>query len=534
MRSLAALALSLLLAACGSSSSDDAAALPNDDTRAPTADASPSVPATDPDAGGDAAAPPPTCISDTAPASLGKATAAGEYTLVVEAASTSHTSWAQKGNEAVVLEVLRAGNKRVSHIVLHQGATKFSYGIHVGALAAGEELTVKVSPLTAANATKGACFSKIALAPVGGADAEGILNAPILKWPKGKSFDDLPVLIGWSRSGKSYQMTYTNENGGTVAICGGGAKGMRSEIARWGRGLDMEQGYTYGGGSSFERCPGAGGSAKARLEGAHPVLYYGDGHNRLYESRGGYGQACGTGSDVRADGDLLGWNASNPGNEADKDDPYVIVVRPLPVDLDALGFAKYGGRREGQIDTYAPWLYRIVDSELSREGKIDNVNTFSMSHYLFVDVYAADVDGSGDATCGGIFGGVSGGFVLRAKTAGGAVYDGPQMTADYFGSQTPGVKRLAIPLTGTVHAADITSLVFDAYDKDGIYILAIGDAFIPQPDGDNGAKLEYAVKGQKAVGAYVDDDDSGCVNGKNTNSGIEYPCVQDAIAIPVP
>lgn len=475
-------------------------------------------------------------ITDTAGASLGMATAAGEYTLGLEASSTSRTSWAEKDNEAVVLEVTRANGKRVSHIVLHQGQTTFSYGIHVGALAAGEELTVKVSPLTAPNAMKSACLSKITLAPVTGPDAEGIVNAPIMVWPKGKSFDDLPMLLGWSRAGKSYEITYTNENGGTAEICGGGAKGMRSEIARWGRGLDMELGYSYGNGSSFERCPGASGSATARLEGAHPILYYGDGHNRLFESRGGYGQACGTSGDTRADGDLEGWNSNNPGNEPEKDDPYVIVVRPIPVDLDAVGFHQYGGRREGQIDTYAPWMYRIVDSELSREGKIDNSNTFPMTRYLFMDVYAADVGGSGDSTCGGIaglFGHVSGGFVMRAKS-GDVISNGPQMTADYFGTQSPGVKRIAIPLEPGVTAKDITSFVFDAYDNDGIYILAIGDAFIPRPDGDNGAILDYVVKGKKTVGAYVDDGNSGCVNGMNTNSGTQYPCIQDAMAIPLP
>ena len=362
----------VMLLACGSAPANDASPLPATD--APPPSSAPAMPPTmtPGDAGSDAATP-PTCITDAATASLGKATAAGEYTLVVEASSTSRTSWAEKDNEAVVLDVLRASGQRVSNIVLHQGMTPFSYGIHVGALAAGEELTARVSSLTAPNAKRSACLSKITLAPV---TDEGVLNAPVMVWPRGKSFDDLPILVGWSRSGKSYEITYTNENGGTTALCGGGAKGMRSEIARWGRGLDMELGYSYGSGSNFERCPNASGTAKARLEGLHPILYYGDGHNRLFESRGGYGQACGTSSDDEADGNLEGWNSNNPGNDPANDDPYVIVVRPLPVDLDAVGFAKYGGRREGQIDTYAPWLYRIVDSELTREGKIDNSNTF--------------------------------------------------------------------------------------------------------------------------------------------------------------
>jgi len=36
-------------------------------------------------------------------------------------------------------------------------------------------------------------------------------------------------------------------------------------------------------------------------------------------------------------------------------------------------------RREGIVDTYAPWLYRLVDSELSREGKIDGTQTLPMT-----------------------------------------------------------------------------------------------------------------------------------------------------------
>ena len=431
----------------------------------------------------------------------------------------------------MVLEVLR-GSKRVSHVVLHQGASAFSYGVHVGALAAGEELSARVSPLTATKASKSACVSKIALTPITGADAEGALHAPVFVWPKGKAFDDLPIVVGWSRSAKSYQLTYTNENGGTVALCGGGAKGVKSEIARWGRGLDLEGGYAYGGAGTFGRCPEAGGSAMPRLEAAHPFLYYGDGHNRLFESRGGYGQACGTSGDNRADGNQDGWNTNNPGNEPEKDDPFTIVLRPLPVDLDAVGYATQAGRREGIVDTYAPWLYRLVDSELTREGKIDGTQTLPMTRYLFIDVYAADVGGSGDATCG--FGGASGGFVVRVATKDGVIANGPQMTVDYFGAQTPGVKRLAIPLPAAVSAKDITKLVFDAYDDDGIYLLALGDAFIPQPNGDNGATLDYVIKGKKNVGAYVDDGNSGCVNGKNTSGGVAYPCVGGAIDVSVP
>jgi hypothetical protein len=65
-------------------------------------------------------------------------------------------------------------------------------------------------------------------------------------------------------------------------------------------------------------------------------------------------------------------------------------------------------------------------------------------------------------------------------------------------------------------ASDVTKLVFDAYDSDGIYLVAIGDAFIARPVGTNGATLDYVHKGMKSVADYVDDASAGCVNGQNT------------------
>ena len=481
---------------------------------------------------------PGACAIDvtTAAVSLGKATVAGEYALTITASSKSKTSWAQTGNEGVVLEVLHAG-ARVGHIVLHQGQDSFAYGMHVGALAAGDELTVRVSPLTAPNATKGACISKVTLTSDLGAAAEGIVHAPIVKWPTEKAFDDLPVVLGWSKQKQGYQLFYTNENGGTTALCGGGARGVRSEMARWGRAFDIEGVWGYGGAGAFERCTGVVPAAPnaPRMDAQHPIIYYGNGHNTIYESRGGYAHDCGTGAANMPDapdtpnGDLEGWNVDNPGNDLALDDPYTIVLRPLPVDMDAIDYDQYIGRREGVADTYAPWLYRITDSELQREGKIDNSQTFPMTRYLFVDVYADDVGGSGDATCGPLsiepqITSVSGGFVLRAVSKDGTVSSAPQMTVDYFGTSGVGVKRLAIPLAAGVSAGDITKFVFDAYDDDGIYFLALGDAFVPQPASTNTATLDYVHKGKTPVNVYVDDDNSSCSNGVNTKNGVAYPC----------
>jgi hypothetical protein len=358
-----------------------------------------------------------------------------------------------------------------------------------------------------------------------GEAAEGIAHAPVFLWPRQKSFDDLPVIIGWSKQTKSYQAGYTNENGGTVVQCGGGAKGIQGEIARWGRAHDIEGVFSYGSGAKFGRCTGSGALAPnaPRMEGEHPRLYYGDGHNRLFESRGGYGGPCGGGGAEKANGSLEGWNTKNPGNDPANDDPFTIVLRPVPVDMDALGYAASSGRREGIIDTYAPWIYRLTDSELAREGKIDGNRSLPIQRYLFADVYAADVGGHGNSVCGSPLG-VSGGFVLRAVSASGVESSSAQTTDDYFDGGS-GVKRVAVPLAPGVTAKDIKKLVLDAYDDDGVFWLGVGDAFVAAPSGTNGATLDYVVKGKKDVNVYVDDGKDGCVDGKNTKDGVAYPCV---------
>jgi hypothetical protein len=269
-----------------------------------------------------------------------------------------------------------------------------------------------------------------------------------------------------------------------------------------------------------------------QMEGAHPQLYYGDGHNRLFESRGGYGQTCGTGSPEMPQGALAGWNTANPGNSLAADDGHVIVLRPLPYDLDAIGYASAGGRREGLADHYAPWLYRLTALELARENKIDNSVTFAMARYLYVDVKVADVGGSGDPYCAAL--GVSGGFVLRAVTKSGAMIDSSQITADYASNGNLDWKRVAIPLPAGTVAGDIDHFRFDAYDDDGIYLVGIGDAFIPDPASGNSATLSYVRQGQKALTYYVDDDSSSCSGGVNTagpTAGVAYTCAGSFVDI---
>jgi hypothetical protein len=356
----------------------------------------------------------------------------------------------------------------------------------------------------------------------------------VFRWPVQKRFNDIPILLGWSKSRKSYQTVFTNEDGGTAEQCGGGASGIQAEIARWGRASDIEGNFSYGGAAlHWERCTGAVDVTVTpiRMEGTHPILYYGDGHNRVFESRGGYGQTCGTGTPEHPDGAFAGWDTQNPGDDLAHDAGNVIIVRPLPVDMDALGYAQFGGRREGLADHYAPWLYRITALELARENKIDNSKSFAMPRYLYADVRVADVGGSGDQYCATL--GVSGGFKLRAITTDGTQIDGPQITGDYASNGNHDYKRVAIPLPAGVVAADIDHFIFDAYDNDGIYLTALGDVFVAEPQGPNGAKLDYVRQGVKPLTDYVDDGSSGCTNGVNTDGpgGTPYQCVGGQVTI---
>ena len=418
--------------------------------------------------------------------------------------------------------------------MLHQGKATFPYGMHVGELTVGEHVSVRVSTLSATSAVRKACVGPATLtsATALGAAGEGLVHAPVFRWPVQKRFDDLPVVLGWSKAKQSYQTVFSNENGGTTAQCGGGASGVQAEIARWGRAADIEGSYGYGGVSPrWERCTGtvAFSDLQPRLEGAHPILYYGDGHNRLFESRAGYGQACGSGGPEKADGDLAGWNVGGTDTSLAGDAGHVIIVRPLPVDLDAIGYAQLGGRREGLQDRDAPWVYRLTALELARENKVDGAKALGMSRYLYVDVRVSDVGGTGDSYCSLR---VSGGFKLRAITTAGATIDGPQITSDYASNGNHDWKRVAIPLPAGVGAADIARFQFDAYDGDGIYLTGLGDAFVATPAGSNGATIEAVRTGVKALAYYVDDDRSSCTN-DTTNAGPNgstYACTGSVVS----
>jgi hypothetical protein len=165
--------------------------------------------------------------------------------------------------------------------------------------------------------------------------------------------------------------------------------------------------------------------------------------------------------------------------------------------------------------------------ETAKEGKIDNKQTFSFDRYLHADVYVMDVGGSSHSCLpfGIQLGG--GGFALRAHTKQGKTDSNGVITIATCGD---GWKHVAIPLDAVHSPADFDKIIFDAYDGDGIYLAAVGDVYVLQADGANGAKVASLRKGDKVLGVYVDDDDSGCHNGTNTRNGVAYTCEKDAFA----
>ncbi|HEX2687939.1 MAG TPA: hypothetical protein VHN14_15030 [Kofleriaceae bacterium] len=68
-------------------------------------------------------------------------------------------------------------------------------------------------------------------------------------------------------------------------------------------------------------------------------------------------------------------------------------------------------------------------------------------------------------------------------------------------------------LAGGHDPGRLAKFQFDAYDSDGIYLTAIGDAFIRQASGANGATLAYLRQGERALIYYVDDNSSSCAGG---------------------
>src|SRR5262252_3684056 len=112
----------------------------------------------------------PGCANvDDKPVTVAAAATAGEYAFAVTVESASATHWNERGNEALVLEVSGAKRGLIGHMIVHQGRAKFEYTMHVGALAAGEAVQLKVSALSAVKAVHKAtaCAARLEAATEG-------------------------------------------------------------------------------------------------------------------------------------------------------------------------------------------------------------------------------------------------------------------------------------------------------------------------------------------------------------------------------
>ena len=353
--------------------------------------------AADDAASGDDAGDPDACIVvTTAPTVIATAATSDEYALTVDAQSASATSWAQTGNEALVLDVLRGGAV-VGHLVLASGPRRASSTACTSARSPpATRSRVRVSTLLGAGRDQQGVRARPASstsATALGAAGEGLTNAPIFRWPVQKRFDDLPIAARLVEGAASTTSSSTPTRTAAPSRSAAAARAAsQAEIARWGRASDIEGIYTYGGAS-----PTLGALHRHRRRAAERAAHRGRAPDPLLRRRpqprcsraaAATAQTCGTGGarEGRRRSRPAG-TSHNPGNDAAaRRRPFIITIRPLPVELDAIGYARPVGRREGVLDTYAPWLYRITDEELAREGKIDGTKSLPMERYLYVDV----------------------------------------------------------------------------------------------------------------------------------------------------
>jgi hypothetical protein len=208
------------------------------------------------------------------------------------------------------------------------------------------------------------------------------------------------------------------------------------------------------------------------------------------------------------------------------DGAYVVIYRPAPIAMDDTDYALRNGARERVLDVHAPWMYRIIHKELERHGWIDGIHTFPMEQYLYYDLHATGVDGTGDGFChttnGQIF--VTMGYTLTAVTTDGIATTGSRMTRRFF-QANPNTKRQAIALDRIRDPEEVSKLIVTVHDGDGIFLRGLGQAFMVRPEGDNAARIVPVIPREKPIDAYVDELYAGCVDGEVSLDGTTYPCV---------
>ncbi|HEU4389731.1 MAG TPA: hypothetical protein VFV34_18140 [Blastocatellia bacterium] len=260
----------------------------------------------------------------------------GETVLLI-AASTPGTSWAEAGREAAVL-TLFVDDRYSQDVVLFGGDRVLNYRVMLGGLNRGwHRLRVEQNAaLSARDAGQAKVRSSkiVTLAP-GSPGFYALASAPILYARPNTvgRFSDVPLLMyyetisGGERRTVRYSVIFSNEDGGTRTA---------SLMARWGRATDIEWAYEFDrdrrGETLDERLQGVNHKTRAfsgRKEGTHPLLIVASDNNNF----GDEGQ-----SGMR--------------------------FAPAPVFFDGRRHS-----REAMMDRN-PWTYRIMTEELKREHKL--------------------------------------------------------------------------------------------------------------------------------------------------------------------
>jgi hypothetical protein len=257
--------------------------------------------------------------------------AVGEAVATI-AAGCTRCDWGAQGREAVALKVSVDGMYS-QHVLLTRGERPVDYTVMLGSLAAGKHrVTIERDPRRSAPDAGEVVTRGVTIRVYDPATAEyqWLSNAPILHARPGtlEKFSDVPLFMYAERvpDGEfAYTVIFSHEDGGTPTD---------RLMATWGRSTDIE--YVYGVTASAP-----GGEYQGR---DHEILRF----------RG-----------ARAGSHPLLWVSTENNMVSDKGPADAVRFAPAPqlVSLD--------NRSRETVMDLNPWLYRVMASELVREGRID-------------------------------------------------------------------------------------------------------------------------------------------------------------------
>jgi hypothetical protein len=255
----------------------------------------------------------------------------GEAVATISAGCT-RCDWGAPGREAVALKVSVDGGYS-QHVLLTRGERPADYAVMLGSLAAGKHrVTIERDPERSARGAGEVVTRAVTVSVHAPATPEykWLSNAPILHARPGTldTFSDVPLFMYAEQAANgelAYTVIFSHEDGGTPTD---------RLMATWGRSTDIE--YVYG-----VRASAPGGEYQGR---DHEILPF----------RG-----------ARAGSHPLLWVSTENNMLSDKGPADAVRFAPAP-QLVSLNNAS----REIVMDRN-PWLYRVMASELVREGRID-------------------------------------------------------------------------------------------------------------------------------------------------------------------